>query len=386
MRSYKKHKFFNFELDDGAIVKYDLSNGETIGKTGVVVKSLNTQLRGYDLYDVIESFEDENYKQFLKFVNKYFINCSTDRCYNRGDVVVKKVSNIGTFLSKLERYSIFEQYFAAGIYNVDWRLRITLKEIPKNLIKLCKEYNLTLDNTLIATYNKDPNLFNNLISIDYVTISISEIVKLLEDMHGSQYSYSSGASFKILITNYNYNPTSLMKYVDSLVTYEALKMSDIIPELKDYCNMMAKISNKFEKYPKNFLTTHRIAIRNYERLKEKFDEQKFKDVMDKSLEYKTDAYVFKYPETIQDIKDEAAQQSNCVASYIRSVLDGHCHILFLRNTDNIKNSLVTVEVRDRKAVQYKGKFNRDVTTEERNVINKYNKFLNNQNIMEEMTC
>lgn len=39
------------------------------------------------------------------------------------------------------------------------------------------------------------------------------------------------------------------------------------------------------------------------------------------------------------------------------------------------NSLVTIEVRDHKVVQAKGKFNRDITEYERTIIEKYNKYL-----------
>lgn len=75
----------------------------------------------------------------------------------------------------------------------------------------------------------------------------------------------------------------------------------------------------------------------------------------------------------QDIKDEAACQSNCVSSYIDKVIDGYCHILFLRKKNNPKESLVTIEVRNDQIVQAKRRFNDDVTEEQKEVINKFNK-------------
>ena len=68
-----------------------------------------------------------------------------------------------------------------------------------------------------------------------------------------------------------------------------------------------------------------------------------------------------------------------MASYISSVIEGKCHILFMRKKDSLDNSLVTIEVKDNKIVQAKGRFNRDVTSEEQEVIDKWNeKFAKNK--------
>ena len=65
--------------------------------------------------------------------------------------------------------------------------------------------------------------------------------------------------------------------------------------------------------------------------------------------------------------------SNCVSSYIDKVIDGYCHILFLRKKNSPKESLVTIEVRNDQIVQAKRRFNDDVTEEQKEVINKFNK-------------
>ena len=146
-------------------------------------------------------------------------------------------------------------------------------------------------------------------------------------------------------------------------------------EIKDYARMARAMSHKFEKYPKNFLTVHKITSRNYNRLKEKYDEIAFKNRFDNRLEKKIDDYVFIYPKATAEIKDEAVQQGNCVASYISGVIDGKCDILFMRKVDEPEQSLVTIEVRKNKVVQAKGKFNRDVTQREAEIIDKYNQYL-----------
>ena len=81
------------------------------------------------------------------------------------------------------------------------------------------------------------------------------------------------------------------------------------------------------------LTTHTITCRNYNRLKEQFDEEEFQSRINNNMEKTFGDYCFIYPKTTQEIKDETVQQNNCVASYIQSVIKGNCHILFLRITD-----------------------------------------------------
>lgn len=155
LKSRKEGKYLVFEFEDGKNVKYDLSNGQTIGKLGKPVKDVCTQLRGYKILDVIDSFEDENYRRFLRFVDGR-VNRSTaqrQRFYGR----VEKVRNLGSFLNEIERYSRYEQIFSTGIKFIDDGLRYSIKEIPKGLIKLCKEHDLRLSNDLVATYIEMPN-------------------------------------------------------------------------------------------------------------------------------------------------------------------------------------------------------------------------------------
>ena len=150
-------------------------------------------------------------------------------------------------------------------------------------------------------------------------------------------------------------------------------------ELYDYARMMKTISNKFEKYPRNFLTTHKIACRNYNRLKKEFSEEIFRSRIKTGYECSYKDYQFIYPKSTQEIKDEAVQQNNCVASYIDNVIDGKCHIMFLRKKDNPKDSLVTLEIRENKIVQAKRHFNEPVTEEDQKAIDYWNrKFVNKE--------
>lgn len=368
MKSYKEKQFLVFEFEDGKNVKYNLATGECIGKSGRRVKDICTQLRGYNLLEVIDSFENDNYKRFLSFVDM-----EVNRSFNDSSIRVNKIRNIGSFLNKIKDYSKYEQFFSAGIKKVKCSISYNIREIPRGLILLCKKYNLILSEKLISNYKDNPSLYNNLLDLELNSISKKELLVFINsnDYWDSDYFYRQ--KFDELINRYKYKPQSLVVYLDNLMTYEALSgFNSTLRELYDYVTMMSAISDKYEKYPRNFLTTHKIASRNYNRLKTQFEEEVFNKRIDKSLEYSYQDYKFIYPKSTSEIKDEAVQQNNCVSSYIQNVIDGKCHILFMRKKDNLSKSLVTIEVRDDKIVQAKGKYNRDVNEREQEAIDKYN--------------
>lgn len=318
------------------------------------------------MQEIIESCNDQKYAKFLKFVEKQEAT----------------IWNIGTILSRVPKYANFEQIFSAGIDDiVETRnsFKYTINDIPKGLIRLCKERQIKISNSFLEYYKKNPDAHILAYNLDFISLTDGNIYTLLsegnckwEDGKYVYYSY-----FNKLLDEYGYTAKPLLLYVDTIKTFEAIEdIGFIMKELLDYANMMKTISNKFDKYPRNLLTTHKIACRNYNRLRVEFEEDLFKRRINKELEFTYKDYKFIYPETTQDIKDEAVQQNNCVASYIKGVIDGNCHILFMRKKDKLDNSLVTIEVRNNKIVQAKGRFNRDVTIEEQAVIDKWNSVFN----------
>ncbi len=107
MRVIKDRQLLVFQLDDNSTVKYNLQTRETIGKLGKPVKDLRTQLRGYSMSELLDSFEDKNYANFLRYV------------WNRHT----ELSNIGSVLEKAKFLSSMEQVFSAGIKRVNYRRR-----------------------------------------------------------------------------------------------------------------------------------------------------------------------------------------------------------------------------------------------------------------------
>lgn len=366
MKVYKDKQFLVFDFENGKTVKYDFATKKAIGIKGKPVKDLRSQLRGISMSQIIENCEDEKYAKFLSFVMR------------SESIQHYEIWNIGTVLNRVPSYSRFEQLFSAGIDDIiesknKRAFKYSINDIPKSLLKLCREHSIKLTNDIVRFYKENPNAYCIAYKLDYISLDYYDIYKIWktsEDM----YDANAKSYFNILVNEYGYNAKDLWLYIDRIKTFEAIEdMAFLIRELFDYADMMRQLSNKYDKYPRHFLTTHKIACRNYDRMKKEFSEELFRKRMKKEYECSFGEYVFIYPKSTQEIKDEAARQSNCVSSYIDKVIDGYCHILFLRKKNSPKESLVTIEVRNDQIVQAKRRFNDDVTEEQKEVIDKFNK-------------
>ena len=373
MHVYKDKQFLIFALDDGSTVKYDFECHHCIGKKGDYVTNLQSQLRGITMDDIIASCDDRRYGNFLRFVK---IN---------GDYNGRGISNIGTILSRVRDFKDHEQFFAAGVENIAGRsFSYSINEVPKALLRICREHHITLSNKLVEHYKQAPDAYQSIFKFKYESLTKQNLESIIlcdiniREPYGEytwQYKSKAIPAIPYLMERYGYTVKALMQYIDYLFTFEALSnIYDIIKELNDYCTMMSTISPKFDKYPRHFLTTHKIASRNYNRLKQSFDEELFQSHINKEMEYTFGEYRFIYPKSTQEIKDEAVAQNNCVASYIKRVMDGECDILFLRYKDRPEQSLVTIEVRDGEIVQAKQHYNHPISYQQQDAVDHWNRW------------
>ena len=398
MVARKEKQFLIFTLNDNKEVKYDLSTGKTYGKSGKEVKSIASQLQGYSITDLIKCFPDENYRNFLSFLNTNFVNYKKPTNWWSNSSVGTRVKNIGTFLSKINQYRFYEQYFSAGVTKISRDFTIKMAELPKGYLKYARTYNITIDTLSVKTYECFSNTFGEIERIvnryeiltrtDLTSMLIprTQLVRNKDTGNRDQISIIESNSylgnkdhqnFEKLINTYSYNKMSLLQYIDNIMYFEGVApLSTLLNELVDYNRMQSEMSiHKYEKYPKNFLTTHTITCRNYNRLTATYPVESFEERVDKELEFKTKDYIFIYPNTPQDIKDEAVMQTNCVASYIDKVINGSCHIMFLRKKEEPNQSLVTLEIKNYKVVQSRRAFNKDPLPEEHEAIKQFNQYL-----------
>ena len=372
MKIYKEKQFLVFDFEDGKTVKYDFATKTCIGKKGKPVNNLCNQLRGLTIDQLCNCCVDKQYGKFLQFVKR---NGAKYGC---------EINNIGTVLDRVPRFARFEQIFSAGIEDIiDYNFQYSINDIPKSLIKLCRTHGIKVSNQFLDFYKQNPDAYFLAYNLDYISLDDNDIYKILhakvEKYDRNRYMWTYQSRFANLISEYGYTAKALLNYLDHLKTFEAIEGMDwMLRELEDYAKMMKDISPKFDKYPKHFLTTHKIAARNYNRLKHQFDEEKFKNRINLDMEHTFGDYVFVYPKCIQDIKDESVNMNNCVSSYVQKVIDGNCDILFLRYKDSPDKSLVTIEVRNNKIVQALQRYNHPLTKEQQDIVDKWDKWYANK--------
>ena len=369
MKIYKDKQYLVFDFEDGRNVKYDFATQTAIGIKGKPVKNLNKQLQFLSLNQLIDCCTDKGYANFLRYIRK-------EEDYN--------ITNIGTLLQKVPLYEKYEQIFSAGFEDIinmtNFKYeKYNISDIPKSLIKIAKERKIILSDDLVRYWKENVDAHYLAYQLEYMSLDDEDIFDLFKSSYYTN-RWEHESYYNMLINKYNYNAKSLLLYFDHLKTFEAIdNMRDLIQEFYDYVNMMSTISKKYDKYPRHFLTTHKIACRNYDRLKREFPEDLFKQRINKEYECSYKNYVFIYPKCTQDIKTEAANMNNCVASYIDRVIDGYCDILFLRKKDSPEESLVTIEVANNKIVQAKRRFNDPVTQEDQEAIDYWNKKFSKEN-------
>ena len=378
MKAIKKGADLIFTCDDGKTVKYNLNTGVCIGKNGKPCKCLNSQLRGYSVNEIANSFEDKNFGKFISHV--------AQKCSRNG----QGIQNIGTVFQRMDEYKREEQIYSAGLtlagaFGKDY-FRGTINEIPKGLVKILREIKEGVNNVNVEEYKAHPDAFNYAFNHEFTSLSKRDAYRFLmyicSDWDGNEHRYTYGNKFFNICNKYGYTPKSLLNYIDYLVTYEAISPdypSKILGEIDDNCNMLSQMSDKYDRYPRHFLTSHQITSRTYQRWKQEFNEELFAKRVNTKMEVTIGDYKFIYPKTTKDIKDEAVQQSNCVASYIDKVIDGSCDIILMRKKNDVENSLVTVEVRNGKVVQARQRFNESVNESEQKALDKSDEFLSTLN-------
>ena len=247
------------------------------------------------------------------------------------------------------------------------------QDCPPKLISLAKTHEFRLTGALVTAYKGDPNLFNLAFFLDYLTMGKEDLVSFFSSFERLNNRYVSWPQY--MIECYGYAPKPFLLYLDRLMALEALDMYDVKRNLQDTMRMFSNMSDKYDRYPRNLLTVHQIAIRNFRRLGLQYDAAAFKRQVDPSLAWQYKGYTVIVPQTPQDIKDEAVQQHNCVASYINDVINGRCQIVFLRYKAEPEKSLVTVEVKGDRVVQALQTYNQPLNKEQAEIIDHYETYL-----------
>lgn len=347
----EKSKLIFTRQYDGRVAVYDLADNTCYNYQGRRVKTLNSYFVNCTISDV--TFEDEAYERFVSSIK-------------RGN---SRLRNVGSLLQLLYRYKNNEQWALMGMTFSRPRTDKP-SDYPKIVFRYLREcdirvsdnhsflrmysdpkYQVLLQNA-VELYREDPN------SISYITFfrdrySTRRIVEMIEQ--------------------HNCNIRSLLLRIEYYIRAEGIEFYNTISELQDYMNMSKKMSAKYDKYPKYLLSSHNIVAKNYRAFRERYDEECFGRMVDKSLAHKGVTYSVLVPETGKDVQQEGANQHHCVASYVKTIIAGRCQIVFMRKNTKLDDSLLTIEVRDGNISQARGSYNRPPSEDEKKFLVSYAK-------------
>lgn len=127
------------------------------------------------------------------------------------------------------------------------------------------------------------------------------------------------------------------------------RISDFISMWSDTLKMQARQRNRvYDKYPDELESMHRRLSFKSQLMRIRIDTDKFAAHSERlsKLMKQDEWYIIRPPYNKQDMLDEAAQQANCLATYVEAYADDKTDIYFLRTALEPEKSLVTVEVRD----------------------------------------
>ena len=152
-------------------------------------------------------------------------------------------------------------------------------------------------------------------------------------------------------------------------------MQDLVSEYRDYLDMCRKMGydmkNSFVLFPKDLQKSHDKAARRFKQRKDALVKRDFIAVYQQlsgQLDFEKDGMKIVYPATPDDVVKEGHALHHCVGSYTERVAEKECIILFLRKCSEEEKSFYTVEVRNQKAVQVRGKGNCSMTPEVKSFI------------------
>ena len=140
--------------------------------------------------------------------------------------------------------------------------------------------------------------------------------------------------------------------------------------LYDYWNMTKKIQGSLPPellYPRDVLRAHDLAVHVLKEKENRETNEKIRKYAEKlswlSWEDEETGLMIRAAKSQQELISEGKSLSHCVGSYAEAVSRGETAILFIRHIEKPEESFFTLEYRDGRVIQNRGKKNCDRTTE-----------------------
>lgn len=306
--------------------------------------------------------------QFFKYVSgRLLINKITDGdCKNFHTLVnlvgkhYKLCRNFGTFLVRMFDHIHLETYIAANV-NFEFDIPFAYSDFDKDIRNKLNEHGLTYNTDVGSLFCSDKDTGRAVFAQIRDTDGFANMVKILA---------LNIQPLNTLVNHYNYDLKTLFAYCrerkwksnrlrygygystdndrpdpettsDSLTTYGY----DIISYLRDYSRMALDVyGENYDKYPKNLKEAHDETSALHTVRAMQIDAKRFEETIDKSLEWSNKEFAIVYPKTADEVVTEGVKLRHCVGSYIQSVVNGECKIIFLRKKEELDKPFVTIEI------------------------------------------
>lgn len=394
-------KFFTGNTDDNPTGIKEIKN----------VTWIDTVPKGMPSYqyliDVLNNIDVELFKKGLIYVNP-----------NR-DVQDYKPDKWESTVNKIFGRSIvpeYEKYTTGGVFNtygimleILKCLKVYLKENPENELNNLTEtqrseqyMNIFRSGRAYVSYLYHPGKFPIVDKLRCI-IRANETMRYIYENYGldnvkdfiscylelpTAVQFSRCARYGVNTSNLfgediRFNYTEFKNYIlhESLRQGYADNREGITGDWVDTLALQKHIFGEIrDKYPENLATLHNRLSYIMARNQEEIDKQMFTKRSEKAKEYAAEftkdgkEYIVKTPIQQADFSDEATQQSNCVAGYVKKFIEGICTIVFLRKKKTDYVSWVTVEINNNnEIVQAKMKYNHNLDPEATKALTAYAK-------------
>lgn len=239
------------------------------------------------------------------------------------------------------------------------------------LLTKMKLYNLALRSDEFRSKGSFQEIFG--VSKDYypfmkknnITYLQLKLLRLLQEKDIKKIKYlqhfvSYGDSISDLEEISNY--ISLSRFIKYSKIHHKKVKTYLYKDYLRFAKMLGlDLKNNRYAFPKNLKEEHDKLEKQYE-IQSKVLVQKAIKRRGKELsryKYKNNKFIILPAPNLKALQDESKQQNNCVRTYAEKYADGTCDIYFMRDIQNPKKSLVTVEVKNNKVVQSRIKNNND---------------------------
>lgn len=282
---------------------------------------------------------------------------------------------IDRYLNFYREYPFIEQMLKIGWYNIPRELMAHHVENSgiTNGRSVCESCGITREQFLLLknARNGDPYLDDLKIVKKAALRGLRLSVKDIQDLYIIHITKINGDIDGFLDMMQYMTLHKLIRYLDSQRIIHAADYFDYIGWIKE---MDCDLKSDFNLFPKDFYSRHDQAAEAYRDYKDKEVREKLKEFNELLAKEGSKAVIdpkamkiaglfIRLPYKVEELKTEGEILHHCVGTYINRVIEGQTTIFFIRKLSDPDKPFYTLEWKNNKVIQCRGRNNKDMTPE-----------------------